>query len=153
MPPHLRSKTSTTDPAKPVKDKGIPPGFEQFVVNVDGLPRQGAAQPGEDTQSLADLSNDIIQSTSTLLDSSSLQHLDVQPLTPHAVTMPQTGSPVHDDYSPIATLNLSEAEGSESAAARERRRRKFRQGFAAYTAPPLLERPSAQVRSCFISVI
>ena len=152
MPPHLRSKTSTTEPTKLVTDKGIPPGFEQFVVNADGLPRQGAAQPAEDTQSLADLSNEIIQSTSTLLDSSSLQHVNVQPLTPHAVTMPQP-DPVHDDNFPITMLSLSEAEGSESAAARERRHRKFRQGFAAYTAPPLLERPSAQVRSCFISVI
>lgn len=153
MPPHLRAKTSTTEPTKLVKDKGIPPGFEQFVANADGLPRQGAAQPAEDTQSLADLSNEVIQSTSTLLDSSSLQHGNVQPLTPHAATMPQADSPVHDDNSPITMLNLSEAEGSESAAARERRRRKFRQGFAAYTAPPLLERPSAQVRSCFIAVL
>lgn len=136
MPPHLRSKGSPAHPAALAADKGIPPGFEEVTPQPPFASAKQQSSP-----------RNVTQNAGTHSSRSGIQpgNIDgpVQPLI--AVAQPSSS-----DYNGSFSLAMPsqgapEADSADSAAAGERRHRKFRQGFAAYTAPPLLDRHGKEV--------
>lgn len=126
VPPHLRSKQDNV-----LAEKGLPPGFASVV---DHVSQQAVQQ-------LPDIASAVI--AEAINPSTSL--LNVQPRHESAVASA-------DDSLAMLAVGVaaldqqasSELETPESAAAQERRQRKFRQGFAAYTPPPLLDKHGAE---------
>lgn len=142
VPPHLRSRSSPIGTEREAQSKGIPPGFEDAITSSSASGQQDlhAAVDSMHHQSMADLSSEIIRSTSTRVADSEPQDVAVHAAPSSIMATFQAVMPSVNVSSSALVPNeeLPEADAQDSAVGRQGKFRKFRPGHATYAPPPML---------------
>lgn len=137
MPPHLRSKASPARKAEPSASQGSP------TRSAKGTPANKCSQQ-QPTSALVN-QQQVACSPNEVVQHADLSQHGNTDATPQGVGPPaEPGSPVYDSFA-APTEAAPESDHTESAAAREKRQRRFRHGFAAYTVPALQDRLGHEV--------